>query len=131
MICGLDRFLRMYHCTNRPEIMKHAITAITLLLFMPMALRAQKVFKVKYESQSDIKVFVVDYESQCDLKVFFVEYESQASEDGLWYFVKYESQADKKVYFVEYESQADLKIFIVKYESQAGWRKPEKQHLLL
>jgi hypothetical protein len=32
---------------------------------------------------------------------------------------------------VEYESQADLKIFIVKFESQAGWKNPEKQHMLL
>ena len=98
--------------------MKTIITAITILLVIPFSLQAGKVFKVKYESQADIKVFVVEYESQCDLKVFFVEYESQAREDGL-------------VYFVEYESQADLKIFIVKYESQAGWRNPEKQHILL
>ena len=91
---------------------------------------AQKIFKVKYESQADLKEFIVKYESQCDLKVYMVDYESQADEDGLWFVVKYESQADKKIYFVDYESQADLKIFIVKYESQAGWRNFEKQHLL-
>ena len=39
------------------------------------------------------KVYKVEYESQADLKVFIVKYESQASEDGLWYVVKYESQA--------------------------------------
>jgi hypothetical protein len=106
--------------------------SILLYFFLSTSLAlGQKVFKVKYESQADLKVYVVEYESQCDLKVFFVEYESQANEDGLWYFVEYESQADKKVYFVEYESQADLKIYIVKYESQAGWRKTDKQHLLL
>jgi hypothetical protein len=102
-------------------------------MFMALALNmeGQTVIKVKYKSQADLKAYVVEYESQCDLKVYFVEYESQADEDGLWYFVKYESQAHKKLYFVEYESQADLKIFIVKYESQAGWKNPEKQHLLL
>jgi hypothetical protein len=59
-----------------------------------------------------------------------VKYENQADEDGLWFPVKYESQADKKIYFVKYESQADLKIYFVKYENQAGWRNPEKMHLL-
>jgi hypothetical protein len=92
---------------------------------------AQKVYKVKYESQADIKVYIVDYESQCDLKVFFVSYSSQANKPGLWFSVEYESQADKKIYFVEYESQADLKIFIVDYESQAGWKNKNRQHLLL
>lgn len=103
--------------------------AFLFIAFGP--LQAQKVHKVKYESQADIKVFIVEYESQADLKVYIVEYESQAIEDGLWYFVEYESQADKKVFFTEYESQADLKVFIVKYKSQAGWREKKKQHLLL
>ncbi|MCK5135281.1 MAG: hypothetical protein KAR19_05790 [Bacteroidales bacterium] len=83
--------------------LKHFIS-LCLLIIAP-GISAQKVFKVKYESQADIKVFVVEYESQADLKVYFVDYESQADEDGLWYFVK--------------------------YESQAGWQKHEKQHLLL
>ena len=91
---------------------------ILCLLLMPLILHAQRVYKVEYESQADLKVFIVEYESQCDLKVFMVKYESQAKEDGLWYFVEYESQADKKLYFVE-------------YESQAGWRNKDKQHLLL
>jgi hypothetical protein len=72
------------------------------LLFIPLLLQGQKVHKVKYDSQADLKVYIVEYESQCDLKVFIVEY----------------------------ESQADLKIFLVKYESQGGWRNTEKQHLL-
>ena len=91
---------------------------------------AQKVYKVKYESQADLKVFVVDYESQCDLKVFHVKYESQASKEGLWYSVDYESQADYKLYFVDYESQAELKIYYVDYESQAGWKNKSKAYLL-
>ncbi len=122
--------MKFPHGTNS-EIMKAIKGLLVLLLLSPSCLKGQKVFRVEYESQADIKVYVVEYESQCDLKVYFVEYESQADEDGLWYFVKYESQADKKLYFVEYESQADLKIFKVKYESQAGWRNQEKQHLLL
>ena len=40
-----------------------------LILILPTTTYSQKVFSVKYESQSDVKVFVVDYESQCDLKV--------------------------------------------------------------
>ena len=72
-------------------------------------------------------LFAIPVQSQ---KIFKVQYESQADEDGLWYMVKYESQADIKVYFVDYESQADLKIYMVKYESQAGWRNPDKLHLL-
>jgi len=91
---------------------------------------AQKVYKVKYESQADLKVYIVPYESQADLLVYFVKYESQATRDGLFFPVDYESQADFKLYFVEYESQADLKIYIVNYESQAGWRNSSKQHLL-
>ena len=101
-----------------------------LLLSFQKFSNAQKVIKVEYESQADLKVYVVDYESQCDLKVYFVEYESQAKKDGLWYVVKYETQADYKIFFVEYESQADLKIFFVPYESQAGWKDLQKQYLL-
>jgi hypothetical protein len=115
----------------RSRTMKPLYLFLAVVLLVPASLWGQKVFKVDYESQADLKVFVVEYESQCDLKVYFVEYESQANEDGLWYFVEYESQAHKKIYFVEYESQADLKIYKVKYESQAGWNKNEKQHLLL
>ena len=98
--------------------MKYRISLILAFLLIPLVLQARKVYSVKYESQADIRVFVVQYVSQCDLKVYLVEYESQADEPGLWYFVEYESQADMKIYFV-------------KYESQAGWRNPEKQHLLL
>ncbi len=91
---------------------------------------AQKIYKVKYEYQADLKVFIVDYEYQCDLKVYFVDYEYQANKDGLWFTVEYEYQTDKKLYFVDYEYQADLKIYIVDYEYQAGWRNNKKQHLL-
>ena len=75
---------------------------ILCLLVFQQFTGAQKVYKVKYESQADLKVYIVKYESQCDLKV----------------------------YFVDYESQADLKIYIVEYESQAGWKNQEKMHLL-
>ena len=114
--------------------MKNLILLLTLILSFILSsntpLKAQKIFKVKYESQADIKVYIVKYESQCDLKVFNVKYESQAKKDGLWYAEKYESQADKKIYFVYYESQADLKIYFVDYESQAGWKNNAKSHLL-
>lgn len=102
-----------------------------LILLLPTIGYSQKVFSVKYESQSDVKVFVVDYESQCDLKVFKVDYESQSiGNEGLWYFTKYESQSEKKIYFTDYESQSDLKIFFVKYRSQSGWRNKSKQPLM-
>jgi len=102
-----------------------------LILFLPVTSYSQKVFSVKYESQSDVKVFVVDYENQCDLKVYKVDYDSQSKRnEGLWYFTKYESQSDKRVYFVDYATQSDLKIFFVKYRSQSGWRNKSKQHLM-
>jgi hypothetical protein len=101
-----------------------------LFIIFETMLSAQKIYKVEYESQADIKVYIVDYESQADLCVYYVNYESQANKPGLWFKVEYESQANKKVYFVEYESQADLKIFIVKFESQAGWKNNSKRHLL-
>jgi hypothetical protein len=117
---------------NNIKLMKNLILLFTLsfILSSNSSLKAQKIFKVKYESQADIKVYIVKYESQCDLKVFNVKYESQAKKDGLWFAVKYESQADKKIYFVDYESQADLKIYFVDYESQAGWKNNAKSHLL-
>ena len=102
-----------------------------ILLFIPVLLKAQKVFSVNYESQADVKLFVTQYESQADLLVFVEEYESRANgNEGRWFFESYESRADKKVFFVEYESQADLKIFFVQYESRAGWRNREKMHLM-
>jgi cytochrome oxidase Cu insertion factor (SCO1/SenC/PrrC family) len=101
------------------------------IIMLNLSLTAQKVFKVDYESQADIKVYNVSYESQCDLKVYVEDYASQAKgNSGSWFFVKYKSQADKTVYFVDYESQADLKIYMVDYKSQAGWRNKSKQHLL-
>ena len=104
---------------------------LILILLLPLTGFSQKVFSVKYISQSDVKVFVVDYESQCDLKVYKVDYESQSKgNEGLWYFTKYESQSDLKIYFVDYESQSDLKIVFVKYKSQRGWRNKSKQHLM-
>ena len=76
---------------------RYILTVLLGLFFLPA--KAQKVYKVRYESQADVKVCIVKYESRCDLKVYLVDYESQASKDGLWYFVQYESQADKKIYF--------------------------------
>jgi len=113
------KFLIHYHMKIIPFIL--LITSISY---------SQKMYKVDYESQADIKVFIVDYESQADLNVYMVKYESQASKDGLWYNVAYESQADFKLYFVQYESQSDLKIYFVDYESQAGWKNKSKQYLL-
>ena len=52
--------------------MKTSIILSALILFASQ-LQAQKVFKVKYESQADLKVYVVEYESQCDLKVYFAQ----------------------------------------------------------
>jgi hypothetical protein len=106
------------------------ITVMILLAASVLNVQAQKVFKVQYESQADLKVYIVQYESQADLNVYFVKYESQASRDGLWFTEDYESQAEFKLFFVNYESQADLKIYIVDYESQAGWKTKSKQHLL-
>ena len=108
----------------------------TLLILVLIAyglinnLFAQKIYRVEYESQADVKVFIVDYESQCDLKVYRVDYQSQAKGNkGKWYFVDYASQADKKVFFVKYQSQADIKIYMVDYESQSGWREKSKQYI--
>jgi uncharacterized protein (DUF39 family) len=81
---------------------KISLLSVLILWLFAIPVQSQKIFKVQYESQADIKVYIVEYESQCDLKVFFVDY----------------------------ESQADLKIYMVQYESQAGWRNPEKSHLL-
>jgi hypothetical protein len=55
----------------------YLLSAVVLWLFA-IPVQSQKIFKVQYESQSDVKVYIVKYESQCDLKVFFVDYESQA-----------------------------------------------------
>ncbi len=111
------------------EKMKKLIL-ISIALFLSSISFGQKIYKVDYEYQADLKVYIVDYEYQADLDVYFVDYEYQADKDGLWYMVDYEYQADKKVYFVDYEYQADLKIYIVDYEYQAGWKNKSKAYLL-
>ncbi len=129
----LTRFSKVWQvfCTSSTKnTMLKTILVSSILIILGGAAHAQKVYKVAYESQADVKLYAVKYESQCDLKVYFVNYESQADEDGKWYWVKYESQADVKVYFVDYESQADLKIYYVEYESQVGWRNVNKRHIL-
>ena len=62
-----------------------SILTITIVafIFSINTTSAQKIYKVKYESQADIKVYIVDYESQCDLKVYKVKYESQANKDEI------------------------------------------------
>tara|TARA_B100001057_G_scaffold13732_2_gene13039 strand:- start:56385 stop:56732 length:348 start_codon:yes stop_codon:yes gene_type:complete len=110
---------------------KQFLSLMVFMFLIPHIICAQKIFPVKYQSESDLKVFVVDYESQADLKVYKLQYMSQVKgNDGLWYFAKYKSEADKKIYFVDYQSQSDLKIFFVKYKSQAGWRNKGKIHLM-
>jgi len=44
--------------------MKTIYLFLLVLLFVPSSLWGQKVFKVAYESQTDLKVFIVKYESQ-------------------------------------------------------------------
>jgi len=112
------------------DVMKTLVFTAAMLVFFPVVSGAQKIHVVDYSSQADVKVYAVKYESQCDLKVYIVDYASQADEDGHWYFVEYASQADVKICFVEYESQADLKIYYVDYASQAGFRNPNKKHLM-
>jgi hypothetical protein len=74
---------------------------------------------------------VVKYESQADLLVYKVKYASETGNNqGKWFFTDYASQANKKIFWVDYESQAQLKIYFVPYASRAGWKKPEKKHLL-
>jgi hypothetical protein len=58
--------------------MKPISCVMLLLAIIPQALKAQKVYRVKYESQADKKVYFVDYESRADLKFFIVKYESRA-----------------------------------------------------
>jgi hypothetical protein len=55
---------------------KNYLLSVVVLLMFAIPVQSQKIFKVQYESQADIKVYIVEYESQCDLKVFFVDYES-------------------------------------------------------
>jgi hypothetical protein len=78
---------------------KYILPILAFVLLLSSSSFAQKMYRVKYESQADLKVYVVDYESQADLNVYMVEYESQADKDGLWYNVEYESQADYKLIF--------------------------------
>jgi hypothetical protein len=120
--------VNIHACMNKRVSFRYLI--VMAMLLSGLNVTAQKVAKVKYASQADIKVYVVDYESQCDLKVFHMDYASQANKDGLWFSVDYESQADYKVFFVDYESQADLKIYYVDYPSQAGWKNKSKAHIL-
>ena len=64
-----------------------------ILFFSSISIcKAQKVFSVNYENQSDVKVFVVNYENQADLLVYKVKYENQAGQNnGKWFFTKYEN----------------------------------------
>ncbi|MFN5370201.1 MAG: hypothetical protein ACK5B6_01950 [Bacteroidia bacterium] len=39
---------------------------LSVFLLLDIAVHAQKVFSVPYESQAQVKVFVVKYESQAD-----------------------------------------------------------------
>jgi len=57
--------------------MRYFVLFISVFFICNFA-NAQKVYKVKYESQADIKVYIVDYESQADLKIYIVNYSSQA-----------------------------------------------------
>jgi hypothetical protein len=58
--------------------MKSIAALCCMFLALAINVEAQTIFKVKYESQADLKVYMVEYESQADLKIFMVKYESQA-----------------------------------------------------
>ncbi len=47
-------------------MMKYLISVYLLLI--PLMLQGQKVHKVKYESQADLKIYIVKYESQTGWK---------------------------------------------------------------
>lgn len=101
-----------------------------MILFFSLTIKAQKVYKVPYENQADVKVCVVEYSNNADLRVFKVEYENQTgNNDGKWFFTEYGNQADKKIFFTEYTNQADIKICYVEYSNQAGWNDTSKKKL--
>jgi len=51
---------------------------ILVVILCAMNIQAQKVFSVRYISQTDIKVFVEKYESMAGLVVYKVDYENRA-----------------------------------------------------
>lgn len=120
----------LYFQSSSTRYLMQKIFLFLVVILMNFALNAQKVYKVKYANQADVKVFQVQYENQADLKVFTVEYQNQVGDNnGKWFFTDYANQADKKIFFVDYANQADLKIYYVKYANQAGWRSEEKKSL--
>jgi len=68
----------------------------------------QKVHRVNYASQADIKVFVVNYTSQADLIVYKAKYTSQINKKGIWFFTPNIFQADYKIFFVDYASRLSI-----------------------
>jgi len=128
-----------FHCVPGNDViytiyikpMRSVFVFIFFNCLLTNSVTAQKIFAVKYASLADVKVFVVKYESQADLLVYKVTYASETgSNQGKWFFTEYASQANKKIFWVAYESQAHLKIYFVPYASRAGWKKPDKKHLL-
>jgi hypothetical protein len=58
--------------------MKTIYMFLLALMFVPLSLAGQRVYRVEYESQADKKIYFVEYESQADLKIYKVKYQSQA-----------------------------------------------------
>lgn len=113
--------------------MRRTIRILFLALAVAGSARAQKMYSVGSEYQADVKVYVVDSEYKADLIVYKTKRHSDAKANenkGIWYFCDSKYKADKTVYFTDREYKADLKVFFTDKKYRAGWKKPEKKHLL-
>lgn len=78
------------------------VATLVIALFAFSYANAQKVYKVDYENQADVKVHVVSSSNQ----------------------------AKKKIYFTRQSNQSDLKIYYVSASNQAEWRSSSKKGLM-
>ncbi|MDE7134424.1 MAG: hypothetical protein K2N86_03995 [Rikenellaceae bacterium] len=120
---------------KRNHLLQHlARTILTMIaLTATWSAYAQKIYVTGHDYRADVKVFVVNAEYRADLTVYKTNhsYKAKATENkGIWYMCNYEHQADKKIFFTDKEYRADLKIFFTDKEYRAGWRKPEKKHIM-
>ena len=99
--------------------------------FLSINTDAQSVYRVKFESEANVKVLLVPDSLSADLVVYQVSSAGLAgTNNGVWYIAGFPDAVTKNIFFVSNVSDADIKVFYTSNQSAAGWINTSKQSLL-
>lgn len=111
--------------------MNKVFSLIIVLVCLVSSVKAQTVYSVSSQYDSQVKVYVADSKYDADLVVFKCSssYDADGNK-GLWFFTDSRYDAKKAIYFTDSRYDADLVIYFADSKYDAGWRNKTKEHLM-